>query len=141
MTQQIFENEWVNCLLDNSLPVLKHVWKKETPGEIFRQNLITIAEHYTALLPEHPHLAWLADTEMLGEVDEETEKWFVEVWEDLLFNKASVKVHAVILGEDFYADYPMEKFKKDAERKNKNRGIQLGVFMNEEDAYDWIRTR
>jgi hypothetical protein len=141
MTHQVFENEWVTCLLDDSLPVLKHVWKQETPGEIFRKNLLTIADHYVSLVPDYPFLAWLADTQKLGEVDEETEKWFAEVWEDLLFNQAGVKIHAVILGEDFYADYPMEKFKMDAERKHKNRGIELGVFMNEEDAYEWIRTR
>ena len=141
MTRQIFENEWVTCLLDDSLPVLKHVWKKETPGEIFRQNLLTIVNHYIGFLPDYPHLAWLADTQKLGEVDEETEIWFTEVWENLLFKQAGVMIHAVILGEDFYADYPMEKFKMDAERKFKNKGIRLGVFLNEEDAYEWIRTR
>lgn len=141
MTQQVFDNEWVTCLLDDSLPVLKHVWKKETPGEIFRKNLLTIVDHYVALVPDYPYLAWQADTQKLGEVDEETEQWFADVWEDLLFNQVGVKIHAVILGKDFYADYPMEKFKMDAERKHKNRDIKLGVFMNEKDAYEWIRTR
>ena len=78
---------------------------------------------------------------MLGEVDEETEAWFVRVWDDLLFNQAQVKIHAVILGDDLFAEYPMEKFKMDAEEKFKQLNVQLGVFSNELKAYDWIRTR
>jgi hypothetical protein len=141
MTQLIFENEYVICQLDDTLPVLKHFWKKEMAGEIFRGNLLNIQQHYLKLSGSHSRLAWLADTNLLGEVDEETEKWFKEVWEDLLFDKAGVKIHAVILGEDFYAEYPMEKFKMDAEQKFKSKNVQLGVFVDEEEAYDWIRTR
>ena len=141
MIHFITENEFVICELDDSLPVLKHRWKKETPGSIFRENLLSILQHYKALKESHPSLAWLADTQLLGEVDEETELWFSEVWEDRLFNEAGVKIHAVILGEDFFADYPMEKFKIEAEEKFKNKEIQLGVFTDEEEAYDWIMTR
>ncbi len=141
MTQLIFENEWVSCSLDDSLPVLKHTWKKETPGDVFRGNLLNIHQHYMKLAKVYDRLAWLADTQLLGEVDEETEKWFAEVWDDLLFNKSNVKIHAVILGEDFFAEYPMEKFKMDAEQKYKDNGVQLGVFTDEEEAYDWIITR
>lgn len=141
MTHFIFENEFVICELDKSLPVLKHRWKKETPGSIFRENLLVILHHYVNLKKENQSLAWLADTQLLGEVDEETESWFSEVWEDRLFNEAGVKIHAVILGEDFFADYPMEKFKIESEEKFKNKEIQLGVFTDEEEAYDWIKTR
>ena len=141
MTQLIFENEYVKCELDPSLPVLKHCWKKEMPGDVFRGNLLNIQQHYIKLSKSHNRLAWLADTQLLGEVDEETEKWFAEVWDDLLFNKAGVKIHAVILGEDFYVEYFMEKFKMDAENKFKNSEVQLGVFTDEEEAYDWIISR
>lgn len=141
MTHFIFENEYVICELDDSVPVLKHRWKEEPPGEIFRKNLITIQQHYIELSKDYPHLAWLADTQQLGEVDEETEKWFSAVWEDLLFNKAQVKIHAVILGDDLFAEYPMEKFKMDAEQKFHKQGVWLGVFSDEQEAYDWIKTR
>ena len=141
MTQIVFENEHVICELDDALPVLKHRWKKEIPGPIFRENLIIIHQHYLKLSKIYDYLAWMADTKLLGEVDEETEQWFKDTWEDLLFNKAQVKIHAVILSEDFYAEYPMEKFKLDAEDKFKNQGVQLGVFTEEDEAYDWIRTR
>lgn len=141
MTQTVYENEFVICELDDSLPVLKHRWKQEAPGAVFRDNLVTIQKHYLQLNKIYDYLAWLADTRQLGEVDEETEKWFKNVWEDLLFKEAKVKIHAVILSEDFYAEYPMEKFKLDAENKFKNNGVQLGVFTDEEEAYDWIRTR
>jgi hypothetical protein len=141
MIHPVFENEFVICELDDSLPVLRHRWKKETPGPAFRENLLMIHGHYVEYSKQYDHLAWLADTQLLGEVDEETEDWFNEVWDELLFKIAQVKFHAVILGEDFFADYPMEKFKMDAEEKYKMHNVQLGVFSDEEEAYDWIRTR
>ena len=137
----LFENEYVICELDESLPVLKHRWKKAPSAKIFRENLVKIQQQYIQLAKLHDNLAWLADTQSLGEVDEETEKWFSEVWDGLLFNQAKVKIHAVILGEDLFAEYPMEKFKMDAEEKFKLLGVQLEVFSDEEEAYDWIRTR
>ncbi|MBL7844472.1 MAG: hypothetical protein KF846_00200 [Cyclobacteriaceae bacterium] len=141
MTQLVFENEYVICELDDALPVLKHRWKIEPPGETFRANLITIQERYIELAKSYANLAWLADTQLLGEVDQETEEWFSNVWEDLLFVKAGVKYHGVILGDDFFAEYPMEKFKLNAEEKFATHGVQLAVFSDEEEAYEWIRTR
>jgi hypothetical protein len=137
----LFENEYVVCDLDESLPVLKHRWKKVPTGKVFRENLVKIQQLYLKQSPHYTNLAWLADTQLLGEVDEETEEWFSEVWDDLLFNQAGVKIHAVILGEDLFAEYPMEKFKMGAEEKFKLLGVQLDVFSDEEEAYDWIRTR
>lgn len=137
----VFENEYVTCELDDALPVLMHRWKKEPPGQIFRSTLVKIQQHYLEFRKSYANLAWLADTQLLGEVDTETEQWFEEVWDDLLFNQAKVKIHAVILGDDLFDEYPMEKFKIDAEEKFKNHDIQLGVFSDKQEAYDWIRTR
>jgi len=81
----------------------------------------------------------LADTTELGELDEKTETWLVEEWEELLFVKSDVKIHAVILGESIYADYPMENFKQDAEEKFQTYNVHLGVFSDQEEAYSWIK--
>ncbi len=139
MTIAIFENEYVTCSLDDSLPLLKHRWQVEPTAEQFKSGLVRILEEYIHLKKSYSNLAWMADTELLGELDPEIEKWLVNVWEDLLFVKAGVKIHAVILGESIFADYPMEKFKQDAEEKFKLNNIRLGVFSNEQEAYDWIR--
>lgn len=139
MRINIFENEFVMCELDDSVPVLRHRWLKEPPGEEFKHNLRRIQEEYLQLKKPYTNLAWLADTELLGELDEDVEAWLVNTWEGLLFQKAGVKVHAVILGASIFADYPMEKFKRDAEEKFKSQGISLGVFTSETEAYDWIK--
>jgi hypothetical protein len=135
----IFDNEFVTCDLDDSLPVLRHRWKLEPPGEEFKNNLMRVLEEYESLKKTYARLAWLADTTNLGEIDERVDQWLVTVWEDLLFRKARVKIHAVILGASILADYPMEKFKLDAEDKFREYNVQLGVFSNEKEAYDWIR--
>ena len=136
---QIFDNEFLFCELDDSIPVLRHYWKKATPGEQFKLNLLKVLEEYKVLKKSYISLAWLADTTQLGELDEKMETWLVDEWEDLLFVKAGVKIHAVILGESIFADYPMENFKQDAEQKFEEYNVHLGVFSNEEEAYSWIK--
>lgn len=139
MIIRIFENEFVTCEVDDSLPVLRHRWRRETKGEEFKSNLLKILEEYKVLKNSYARLAWLADTMLLGELDEETDQWLVEVWEDLLFVKGGVKIHAVILGSSIFADYPMENFKLDAEEKFEVFNVHLGVFSNQQEAYHWIR--
>jgi hypothetical protein len=139
MLIRIFENEFVQCDLDDQLPLLRHRWLKAPAGEVFKSNLLRILEEYLELQKSYKNLAWMADTELLGELDEEVEEWLVKEWEDLLFNKVGVRIHAVILGSSIFADYPMEKFKRDAEEKFKIKNIRLGVFSDETEAYDWIK--
>src|SRR5687768_8396885 len=105
MIKRIFDNEFLLCELDDSLPVLRHYWKKAPPGEQFKLNLLKVLEEYKTLRQTFKELAWLADTTLLGELDENTEDWLVEEWEDTLFGQAGVKIHAVILGDSIYADY------------------------------------
>jgi hypothetical protein len=141
MIRQIFDNEFLTCELDDTIPVLRHRWKKSPTGEEFKSNLLLVLEEYRTLRLQFKSLAWLADTVHLGELDDETEMWLVEEWEDLLFLKGGVRVHAVILGESFFADYPMEKFKHDSEQKFKDYDVHLGVFSNDDDAYDWMKEK
>jgi hypothetical protein len=138
MILKIFENEFLICELDDSLPVLKHTWKKEATGLEFKSNLMKVLQEYNILKTSYAKLAWLADTTLLGELDEETEEWLGEVWEDLLFKQSGVKIHAVILGNNIFADYPMEQFKKHAEEKFEELDVRLGVFSNEKNAYRWV---
>ncbi len=139
MVTRILDNEFLLCELDDSLPVLRHYWKKAPTGEQFKSNLLKVLEEYRPLSLSFRDLAWLADTAELGELDEKTETWLVEEWEDLLFVKSDVKIHAVILGESIYADYPMENFKQDAEEKFQTYNVHLGVFSDQEEAYSWIK--
>jgi hypothetical protein len=135
----IFDNEFVTCQLDDSLPVLMHRWKQAPPPEEFEFTLKRILEEYKTLSKSYHNLAWLVDAALLGELDEEVENWLVDVWEKMLFEDAGVKVHAVILGQSIFADYPMEKFKQDAEKKFEKFNVHLGVFSNQKEAYDWIK--
>jgi hypothetical protein len=139
MIRGIFDNEFVTCQLDDSLPVLVHRWKQAPPPEEFEFTLKRILDEYKILSKTYPKLAWLVDAARLGELDEEVENWLVDVWEKMLFEEAGVKIHAAILGQSIYADYPMEKFKQDAESKFEKFNVQLGVFSSQQEAYDWIR--
>ncbi len=135
----IFENEFVTCQLDDSLPVMLHRWKQAPPPKEFEFILQQILEEYKLLAKSYKNLAWLVDAAELGELDEEVENWLVTNWEKMLFEEAGVKVHAVILGQSIFADYPMEKFKQDAEKKFQKFNVHLGVFSTQQEAYAWIK--
>lgn len=139
MIIRIFDNEILLCELDDTLPVLRHYWKASPSHEQFKLNLLKILNEYMVLCQSYSKLAWLADTTELGELEEETEDWLVDEWEDKLFAQGGVKIHAVILGESIFADYPMEKFKSDAEQKFQAYDVRLGVFSSQEHAYAWIK--
>jgi len=141
MLINIFENDDVLCELDEHIPLLRHRWKKEPGPEAFRKNLVIILEEYISLKKTYKNLAWMVEAQLLGELDEETENWLSDRWQDMLFMKAGVKVHAVILGDSIFADYPMEKFKFEADQKFKDHNICLGVFPNEEKAITWIKSK
>ncbi len=134
----ILENERVICELDFSIPLLKHRWLKNTNGDEFRDQLVEIQKEYLKLKPQYPNLKWLADATNLGELTSEDEVWLETKWETLLFVEAGVKVHAVILADDIYADYSMEKFKATADKKYQEAGVSLGVFFLLENALAWL---
>lgn len=141
MLINIFENDEVLSELDEDIPLLRHFWKREQSGESFRKNLVILLEEYISLKRTYGNLAWMADTRLLGELDEETELWLSEHWQDMLFIKAGVRVHAVILGDSIFADYPMEKFKLVADQKFKDHQVYLGVFPDEGKALSWIKSK
>ena len=140
MIIQVYQNDLVTCELDDSIPVLRHRWTKEPTDEQFETGLIELARLYRELSKPYKNLAWLADTKLLGELSAEVEEWLENTWEDVLFRESGVTIHAVILGENIFADFPMEKFKMDAEEKFINLNVHLGVFSNQQAAYDWMRS-
>lgn len=139
MNNVLLDNELVRCELDSTIPVLKHRWLQRPTSEGFRSQLLAIQKIYIQQKKEYPGLKWLADTELLGELTTEDEKWLAGTWEKLLFVDAELKVHAVILGDDIFADYSMENFQSKSSLAFAEKGVKLGVFMNEERAYEWLK--
>lgn len=133
------EHKLFRCELDADIPVMIHRWLESPTSEQFKSELMNLLKIYTEQKKEFPNLKWLADTELLGELTEDTEDWLEEVWDKALFEEAGVKVHAVILGHDIYADYSMESFKRQADRAYEDKGVKLGIFMDRESALEWLK--
>ena len=140
MITTVYQNDLLICELDDSVPVLCHRWTNEPTDIQFESGLIELARLYRELRKSYKTLAWLADTKLLGELSQDVEEWLEKIWEDVLFKESGVTIHAVILGANMFADFPMEKFKMDAEEKFNNLNVHLGVFSNQQAAYDWIKS-
>jgi len=57
----------------------------------------------------------------------------------MLFLRAGVKSHAVIIGTDVFAKYAMEKFKTSMQAKYKDKKLFLETFGDKESAYQWFK--
>ena len=135
----LLKNDLLVAEIDTEIVVMKHRWLQEPTADQFEAGLVQLQLLYLEHVGAYPGLKWLADTKMLGQRSYEEEQWLEKTWEVLLFEKAGVKVHAVILGDDIFADYSMEKFKGLAAAKYKEVGVKLGVFLTEEDAIAWLK--
>ena len=139
MSKEILSNEWLTVVIDEEIPVMIHHWLVSPSEDDFKAQLMEVQKLYLKEKGNYQNLKWLADTKLLGERSFEEEKCLEEVWEKMLFEEAGVKVHAVLLGDDIYADYSMEKFKSLAAKRYEEEGVKLGVFIKEENAMKWLK--
>jgi hypothetical protein len=136
----LFESKYLVCYFDEDEKIVFHKWLGKAKGEDFRGGLMKVREMYLNLKKNSPVLHWLGDTRLLSVLPLEDQKWLDETWNELLFVKAGVKSHAVIIGNDIFAKYAMEKFKKTMNVKYAGRNILLETFSNEDEAYKWFQT-
>ena len=137
----VFENDYLICEINEDDSVLMHRWLKRPSSSEFREGLGFILIEYKNLKSQFKELKWLADTELLGELSEADETWLTSVWDRMIFEEAGVKFHAVVLGSDIFADYPMDIFKKSSSQKFNEKGVKLGVFPDKNRAYEWLKNQ
>lgn len=135
----LFEEKYLACYFDEEERIVYHKWLDKAKGEDFRSGLLKVRNEFIKIKKNIPDLHWLGDTQKLSVLPLEDQKWLDEVWNDLLFVKAGVKSHAVIVGNDVFAKYAMEKFKKTMNTKYATQNILLETFKDEKDAYQWFK--
>ncbi|MDN5201625.1 hypothetical protein QQ008_09640 [Fulvivirgaceae bacterium BMA10] len=136
--KELFNEEYLECHFDKSSSIVYHIWKRDPTSEQFRSGLLRVYNLYGELSKDHGYLHWLADTQHLTVVSLEDQKWLDETWNELLFVEGGVKSHAVIVGDDVFAKYAMNKFKIAMQEKYADQEIQLETFTDEQSAYDWF---
>ncbi|ELR69660.1 hypothetical protein C900_04885 [Fulvivirga imtechensis AK7] len=135
----VFEEDYLICHFDEESKVLHHIWKDKAKGDNFRKGLLKVYDTYIALKKDHPGLHWLADTRKLSVLPLADQQWLDDTWNELLFVQAGVKTHAVIIGDDAFAKYAMEKFKNTMNKRYASQQIKLETFVDEREAYDWFK--
>lgn len=135
----LFEEKYLICQFDEEERIVYHKWLDKAKGEDFRSGLTRVCNEFIKLKRDFPDLHWLGDTQQLTVLPLEDQKWLDEVWNDMLFVKAGVKSHAVIVGNDVFSKYAMEKFKKSMNIKYSNKNILLETFKDEKEAYQWFK--
>lgn len=135
----LFKEPWLECFLDTDAKVLFHVWTSKPSNDQFREGLTKVFDQYQLHKKQIAPLHWLGDTRLLGVISIENQGWLERVWNDMLFVKAGVKTHAVIIGTDVFAKYAMEKFKTSMQAKYADKNLHLETFPDKESAYKWFK--
>lgn len=135
----LFENEFIVCQFDEENSIISHIWLDKVKGDDFRKNLLKVLDFYKTIKRDSPTLHWLGDTRKLSVMPIADQKWLDEAWNELLFVDAGVKTHAVIIGDDAFSKYAMEKFKKTMNQKYADKKIILETFKDETAACAWFK--
>ena len=139
--QSLFKEACVECFLDSEARVLFHVWTSKPNGSQFRDGLTKVFNEYQKHKAEFDTpLHWLGDTRLLGVVTIDDQGWLQKVWNDMLFSKAGVKTHAVIIGNDVFAKYAMEKWKLAMRELYVDKNLHLETFPDKDSAYKWFKS-
>ena len=139
--KSLFKEVTLECFLDSDARVLFHIWYGKPTSHSFRDGLMRVCNEYIIHKKNFDTpLHWLADTRSLGVVTVDDQGWLQRVWNETLFVKAGVKSHAVIIGDDVFAKYAMEKFKKTMQEQYADKNLHLETFEDKESAYKWFKT-
>jgi hypothetical protein len=136
----LFKESYLECFLDTDAKVLFHVWNSKPTSQQFRDGLTKVFNEYQKNKAKFsPTLHWLGDTRLMGVVTVDDQGWLSKVWNDMLFGKAGVKTHAVIIGDDVFAKYAMEKFKTAMRQQYADKNLHIETFPDKDSAYKWFK--
>jgi|SRR5690606_9607363 len=139
--KEIFKLPHLECYYDEDANVMFHTWIKKPTSEQLKSGLKKVFDEYVSLRKQlGNNIHWLADTQKIGVISIDDQAWLEKVWNEMLFVQANIKTHAVIIGNDVFAKYAMEKFKKAMLEKYKDRNLHLATFPDKAQAYDWFRS-
>lgn len=136
MIKQIFEESYIVCSFDDSVPVLSHRWLAQANAANFRNSLIRMAGVFKELKVQYPNLTWLGDTTNLGVLSLETQAWLNDFWLPYML-EVGIRYHALVVPKDVFAKFAMNKFKDKAAAKSQE--IQAHHFAEERLALEWLR--
>ena len=138
--KSLFTRDYLECSFDEGPMVLFHVWLRKPTSAELKEGLTSVHAEFMKYKNEHGKLLnWLGDTRKLGVLSVDDQGWLDKVWNEMLFVKAGVKVHAVIIGADVFSKYAMDKFKNSMLAKH-GEGLHMDTFVDKEAAYKWFES-
>ena len=139
--KKLFARDYLECFFDEEAMILFHVWLRKPTSAEFREGLISVCNEFIDYKTKNNKaLHWLGDTRNVGVLSIDDQGWLERVWNEMLFVKAGVKNHAVIIGNDVFAKYAMEKFKNNMNTKYAGQNLHLETFADQAAAYKWFES-
>lgn len=138
--KEIFKEPYLECFYDEDANVMFHIWIRKPASDELRTGLTRVCNEYMKLKNARgSNIHWLGDTRKFGVVSVDDQGWLEKTWNEMLFVKADVKTHAVIIGNDVFVKYAMDKFKNNMMEKYKDRNLHMETFPEKDGAYKWFK--
>ena len=139
--KKLFTRDYLECFHDEEAMILFHAWLRKPTSSEFREGLIGVCNEFIDYKNKNGKLLnWLGDTRNVGVLSIDDQGWLEKVWNEMLFVKAGVKNHAVIIGNDVFAKYAMEKFKNNMITKYAGQNLHMETCVDKEAAYKWFES-
>lgn len=131
-----FEEKYVTCYFDDSIPVLGHEWKGFVNGENMKNTMLRMVDIFTALRKDHPNLTWLGNTTDMSAIATVYQDWLKEEWPAMM-KETGINVHALVVPKNMFAKTAMDKFVQDLSKNHQK--IMIKTFTDVESANEWLK--
>jgi hypothetical protein len=138
--KEIFKQPYLECFYDEDANVMFHAWIRKPSSDELKTGLTRVCNEYMNLRKARgSNIHWLGDTRKFGVVSVDDQGWLEKVWNEMLFVKANVRTHAVVIGNDVFVKYAMEKWKNSMMEKHKDTNLHMATFPEKDEAYRWFK--
>ncbi|MES2734138.1 MAG: hypothetical protein V4714_20490 [Bacteroidota bacterium] len=131
-----FEEKYVTCYFDDTIPVLGHEWKGFVNGENMKNTMLRMVDIFTELRKEYPNLTWLGNTTDMSAIAVVYQQWLKEDW-PIMMKEKGINKHALVIPKNMFAKTAMDKFVEDLTKNHQN--IKIRPFHDLESANEWLK--
>ncbi len=130
---KLFENEYVEISLDETVPCLVWIGKKYMPSETFRESEEKSLRFYIEYKKKYPKLQWFVDASEISIVKSEDTQW---VADNILpkFAKAGLRKEAFVIPKRAIGKMTIHRYVSEA-----GDVIEIHIFDTVEAAKSWLK--
>gem|GEM_PF-2338328 len=138
----LFEENYLTCHYDETIPVIAHRWNGFVKGDLFRSGIQRCLGEYTRIKNQSGNqpLHWICNSTDLKVLAPKDSEWVNTEFAEMLLQRRIRRI-AMIIAKDVFAQMAVTSFEKAVGTKagTSNQDVITRFFANEEEAKTWLK--